>query len=102
MAHDEDAKREAHAKHQKTVFIIGMIGVKVANGVLIEKDCLGFLKGDLVFSLVLPALLLVPLETDVTHMYTIRIIGPLVKSFSVAVLCCLAYGDHWKSYWTAN
>ena len=81
MAHNEDAKRETHAEHQEPVLILRMVWVEEASGFLIEEDRLGLLERHLMLSLVRSTFPLVPLEYDVTHMYTVLTRGVLSKSF---------------------
>ncbi len=74
MTNNEDAQRETHAKHKKAVLVIGVIWIEITNSVLVEKDRSGFLEGNLMLSLVLAILPLVPFKLNVTHMYTVRTI----------------------------
>jgi hypothetical protein len=71
VAYNEHTKAEAHAKHQEPVLIFRVIGIEETNGILIEEDCLRFLKGDFVFTPVLLVLSLVPLEPYLTHTYNV-------------------------------
>jgi hypothetical protein len=81
VAYNEDAKCEAHAQHQEPFLIPGMVGVEESDGVLVEEHRLSFLERDLVFSLVLPALAFVPLESNAIHKYIVHMATPERKSF---------------------
>jgi hypothetical protein len=48
-----------------------MIRVKVANGILIEKNALGLLKRHTVLAFVFPALGVIPFETYACHTYIV-------------------------------
>jgi hypothetical protein len=45
-----------------------MIGIRKPKGVLIQKNGLGLIEGNAVFTLVDPAFPLVPLKNDLDHM----------------------------------
>ena len=75
MADDQYSKMTANAKHQKTIFVCRMVGVKEPQGVLIQEDGLSFFERDVVFLPVLLALRFVPLESYFSHMYTVLIMS---------------------------
>jgi hypothetical protein len=49
-----------------------MLIVVELNGLLVEKDRAGFFEGNAVLSLVLTIFPLVPLESQITHNYTVN------------------------------
>jgi len=73
MAHDQNPQFETDPQHQEAIFVGRMIRVKVSNGILIEENALSLLKRHSVLAFVIPALCLVPFETDVTHIYIVCI-----------------------------
>lgn len=72
---DQYTKMAANAKHQETIFVCRMVGVKEPQSVLIQEDGLSLFKGDFVLLPVLLALCLVPLEAYFIHMYTVLIMS---------------------------
>jgi hypothetical protein len=44
VTYNEDTKCKAYSKHQKTVLIFRVVRIKVANSILIEKNCLRLLE----------------------------------------------------------
>ena len=81
VTHNEYAKRKTYSEHQEAIFILGMVGIKKANGVLVEEYGLCFFEGDLVLELVGPPLFVVPLELDLIHMYIVHITFVLASCF---------------------
>ena len=72
---------EADAQHQKAVLVGRMVWVEKPDRVLVQEDGLSLLKRDVVAPYVLPTFGLIPLESEVTYMYTVRMAWTGVKSF---------------------
>jgi hypothetical protein len=77
----EDAQLKADAQHQEAVLVFRVFGVEKSNRILVKKHGLRLFKGDTVFTLVLSALRMIPLEMNISHMYSVRIRYANVKSF---------------------
>ena len=60
-----------------------MVRVIVSNGILVKEDCLCLLKGYTVLPFVLMVLLPIPFETNLIHMYIVRIAAGEVKPLMV-------------------
>lgn len=71
VAYDQNAEFKTHAQHNKSVFVLRMVRVEKANGVLVQKYRLGFLERDAVFPYVFPILACIPLEPQVIHIYNV-------------------------------
>jgi len=52
MAYDKNSQFSAQAHHQKSFFIIRMVGIEISDGSLIIKDRFSFVEGNPVFFLV--------------------------------------------------
>ena len=86
VADNEDSKLEAHAKHDKSILILRVIGVKESNGVLVKKYGLRFFKGNIMFPNVLSALGVMPFKVQPIHTYNVCNITGKVKGFLSAAL----------------
>jgi hypothetical protein len=73
MAHNEKSESKAQAKHDKSVFVLGVVRIEIPNGVLVEEYGLCLLKRHAMFAPVLAILGLIPFELYATHMYNIHI-----------------------------
>ena len=74
MAHHQDAKLEAHAKHDKSILIARVIPIVKSDRMIVEKYCLGLLERHSVLSGVSTALVLIPFETEITHTHIVHIL----------------------------
>ena len=79
MAYNQYPKFKAHAQHYETVFILGMIGIEVTNGVFVQKNGLCFIKGYSVLFYICRILCFIPLKLYFNHMYIVNIVYLIVK-----------------------
>ena len=88
VAYNEDSKLEAHAKHDKSILILRMVGVKESHGVLIQKHGLCLFKGNAMFSDVLPVLGVIPFKAQPIHTYNVcNIIGKVNTLLGLTGFC---------------
>ena len=62
----------AESKQDKAIFVFRVFRVGYDPGPLIKKRCLGFFKGNTVFVLIDSILPGVPLESKLTHTYSVN------------------------------
>ena len=79
VAHNKDPQFPTHSQHQDTVFVMGMIRVKVADRILIEENRLRFLERDAVLAPVCAILPFIPLEPQAVHTYIVHPVRPQVN-----------------------
>jgi hypothetical protein len=72
MTDNKRAQPKAYAEHDKALFVFGVIGIKEFDGVFIVKNTARFVKRNAMFSDIDLFLLLIPLEPQPGHMYTVR------------------------------
>ncbi len=84
MANNQNTELEAHAKHQKTILIFGMVWVEKSDGIFVQEGRLSFLKRHLVLSFVFTRLILIPCKFNSIHMYNVRIGCEVVKKFDLS------------------
>jgi hypothetical protein len=68
---DENAKAGAEAEEQEPDLINRVVRVVDQQGVVIEEDGLGLAEGNAMTFPIESVLILVPLEPEVTHIYTV-------------------------------
>jgi hypothetical protein len=81
VAHDEDAQLKADAQHQESVLVVRVLRVEEPNCILVKEHGLRLFKGDTVFTLVVSAFRMIPLELNISHMYSVRMRVTDVKLF---------------------
>ena len=80
MANNKDVKSCAQAEQDKSVFINGMVRVIDQEGILIDKDSMGFLEGYAVLSPIGGVLSRIPLEAEPLHIYHVNTLYIFVKN----------------------
>jgi len=80
MANNKDVKSCAQAEQDESVFINGMVWVIDQEGILVDKDSLGFLEGDAVLSPIGGILSQIPLEAEPLHIYHVNTLYIFVKN----------------------
>ena len=67
MADHQNTELETHAEHDETVFVLRMVRIEKTKGILVEKDCLCFLKRNAMLPHVCPVLVF-PIQSE-CHSY---------------------------------
>ena len=73
MTNDQDSKAPAHSEQNESVFVRRVVRVKEFDAVLVQEGRLSFFKRNPVFPSVGSTLTAVPLEAQIRHMYSVRI-----------------------------
>ena len=71
VAHNENAKLEAHTQHDKSFLILRMVGIEESHGVLVKKYGLRLFKGNAMFFDVFPVFIFIPLKAQAIHTYSV-------------------------------
>ena len=79
MTHHQCVQVGTETEKNEAILDSRVLGIIDQQGMLIRKHRLGLLKGDTMFSYVLPILPFVPLKCNATHIYSICTLYVFVK-----------------------
>jgi hypothetical protein len=79
MGYDQHPKSKTESQQQEAVFLVGMIGIEIEFGVIVEENGLRLLERYAVLAPILSPLLLVPNKTNCLHIYIVHILSTIVK-----------------------